>query len=350
MANELTGLPPHIQQLITQLLPPMEEEDPFEDLLAQLTGQRQQAEGAARDALGPLKALQGAPQPQTSPGTDAMTELLGGLSQMLAPELGGLEQARGARTGAEQSMQKQRATRLAQMEKNADELADRAKQLGNLELEMKWRTKAEGFKAKQQRDEERAGMATTLVRGEQSDQAAMERTRFSEGEATKRARIGADAALERVLARNPGLTRDASGEIVPAEGLADADFNKALVPMAAAYSNAKGSKKNDILPELKATFAQKKRSEAFSPTVYINRLRSANKDDGITILGKVIKGNTSRFSDQEIAHWTTTNYLNGDLTAPGNATKLMNMLQQAGYSADRAYKAVKQYQTALASQ
>ena len=341
MAPLLTGIPPHIQQFISQLMGP-EPDDPFENDLAALHQQVLAAQGAAQGAQGPLAALRRQPMPQTSPGTDALTELLGGLSQVLAPELGGLQQARTARAGMQDDMQKRRTERLSQREKNADELADRAKQLGNLELEMKWRSKAEGFRSKQERAKQSADMAVRLTEGAADRQGSMDRTRVQEAGATERTRIGADATINKILAQNPGLTLGPDGNVVPLEGIDDNDFTRELAPILQTYANAKGSKKNDVLPELKAVFSRKMRSEAFNPAAYVTRLKNSAGAPKLGAVGKLLGLPQGRYTYAEIAQHTANNY-KVDVLAAGGPRQLINMLKLGGMPEQAAVDAVETY-------
>lgn len=338
-SSNLTGLPPQLQKMISMYLGALSEpEDPYADLLNELGPQVTQARGAAEQAHSAFTGLQNQPMPTTSPGTDALTELLGGLSQMLAPEMGGLEQARGARAGAEVNMREQRTKRLQTMEKHYDELADRADKLGNLELSLKMRAKAETYKAKQERERDALTLGSQAYQGEQSRANQLRITGIEQAGATERTKITQDAQTERALQRIPGLTKDPNtGELVAKRGITDRDFTGLVREAQKGLMAAKGNKAESV-QQFKSVWSMVREQEAFNPAAYALRLRNVGKQTGMDWLTKLGAGK-EKFTPVEVADNLVAQY-QMPFKTPDDVDALINTMRQAGYSPKDAHTAV----------
>lgn len=316
-----------------------QDEDPYAPFATDIHNQVGEAEKQAEAARQALAAAQNKPAQTTSPGLDFGATLLGGLSQILAPQLQGNALAQGGLAQKNQDFEKMRTERLQTLESHYGELAARARQLGNTELSVKMEQKAEQVRSKRDKLKEAMGLASSAA----SEAGDTDRLKLQLANQLKIAGINADSRMSTALARY-GLRLNAdTGGVEGQVGMPD----QAWVANANASKTAflKATKTNTNVDSARETyfndFAQLKQSEVGNLGGYVRRLRSltyVGKEGGHFGLGEK-KVNKRAFDDAVIA-----GSLQSQLGLPNEGeaayNKLFTILKQGGFKTEEAKAAL----------
>lgn len=118
------------------------------DQLTAVQGEHRTAIADKRRALLAYATQATAPTPELDPRREFMARLAGNISQAIAPQMGGQDTAERSVGERRASMIQQHSRRVELMGQHYDELAARAKQLGDIETALKYQTKAESMKTR----------------------------------------------------------------------------------------------------------------------------------------------------------------------------------------------------------